>query len=70
MYVSGLCLCYRFADGVLLFRNDIVEAYYKQIGKTSISYDMMNEYISDCLAGIILPTDTLNPSRSVCALSI
>ena len=57
----------RFSDAVLLFKNDMVSGHCRGEGHSqpAISYNQMNKYIANCLAGVVLPTDTLTPTKLV-----
>lgn len=51
---------YRFCDGIILFHNDDVRVNCSSDAKlSSVSYELMNEYIARCIAGVTFPTDTL-----------
>lgn len=64
------CRLSRFSDAVLFFRNDVVKSacgsgQAPTSVDSSIGYNQMNRYISDCINGIAIPTDTLTPEGSV-----
>ncbi|XP_078667004.1 tubulin delta chain-like [Branchiostoma floridae x Branchiostoma belcheri] len=69
-YNCLLCLSWvqQYADAVLLFNNDDVLyqlQHQHSSSKSQISIPEMNQYISDCLAGLFLPTDSITPPAGV-----
>ncbi|XP_013409803.1 tubulin delta chain [Lingula anatina] len=69
---SLLCLSWvqRYSDGIILLSNDEIlhRLQHRQKDKVDqepVSFSQMNHHISSCLAGVLLPVDSLTPSSGV-----
>ncbi|ESO88026.1 hypothetical protein LOTGIDRAFT_126843 [Lottia gigantea] len=53
-----------YTDGIILTYNDeILYRLHKRMGDKSVSLDQINQYISNHLCGVFLPTDSLRPKK-------
>ncbi|XP_078579162.1 tubulin delta chain-like isoform X1 [Branchiostoma floridae x Branchiostoma japonicum] len=69
-YNCLLCLSWvqQYTDAILLFNNDDVlyqVQHQQNSSKAQVSIPEMNQYISNCLAGLFLPTDSITPTPGI-----